>query len=144
MDAREEIKIFWEGPFNIEEIIKDKIDERYDVKSNDIGLYQVYGSHPLYGDGVLVYIGRTKNKNGFKSRLKDRWVIENGSDSDNVKIYLGTIFSDSEKFDKEDKKGMIEKSEILLINAMKPAYNSSNIQSVQDKLSKQKFIIHNS
>lgn len=143
MSEIEIIKICWEGPFNINEITKGEIDKKYDVKSNDIGLYQIYGSHPLYGDSVLVYIGRTKNKNGFKSRLKDRWVIENGNDAENVQIYLGTIFSDHKKYSDEIVNDMIEKAEVLLINALKPAFNSSNIQSAKNELLEQKFIVHN-
>jgi hypothetical protein len=139
----EEIKIFWEGPFKINDILEDKIDKSYSVSANDMGLYQVYGTHPLYGSNVLVYIGRTKNKKGFKSRLKDRWVVENGSDTENVQIYLGTIFSDNEKIEAKNIDKMIEKSEVLLINAMKPAYNSSNIQSANEDFIKDNFILHN-
>ena len=141
-----EIKISWEGPFNIEDILSGKIDSnKYETKVNDIGLYQIYGTHPIYGDNVLVYIGRTKNKNGFKSRLKNRWVVEDGSDSDNVQIYLGTIFSDSEKLDKDEiiKDKLIDKAEVLLINALKPAFNSSNIQSVDTSLTKDRYLVHN-
>lgn len=146
----EEIKIFWEGPFAIEDILnKNKIDEKkYDVRNNDIGLYQIYSSHPLYGDSSLVYIGRTTDKKGFKSRLKNRWVIENGNDSENVQIYLGTIFSDKKKLSKEKiiKDRLIDKAEVLLINALKPAFNSSNIQSVLSDFSdaNNRYIIHNS
>lgn len=145
MNAIEEIQISWEGPFSVDDIINNKIDKKkYEVKATDIGLYQVYGSHPLYGDGVLVYIGRTKNKNGgFQIRLKDRWVTQLGNDTENVKIYLGTIFSDYEVFADEVINNMIEKAEVLLISAMKPAYNSSNIQSVKDGLIQQRFIVHN-
>lgn len=141
MQIVEEIKIFWEGPFNIEEIIEDRIDTKYNVTAKNKGLYQVYGSHPLYGDGVLVYIGRTKYS--FKSRLKDRWVIEHDSDAENVQIYLGTIFSDRIKIEDKNIDKMIEKSEVLLINAMKPAYNSSNIQSANKDFIKDNFILHN-
>lgn len=140
----EEIKFFWEGPFNINDILENKIDKSYSVKANDIGLYQVYGTHPLYGSNVLVYIGRTKNKNGFKSRLKDRWVIDNGSDTENVQIYLGTIFSDiNQNYSDKDLDNLIDKSEVLLINAMKPAYNSSNVQSANEDFIKDNFILHN-
>ena len=142
MEDIEEIKIHWEGPFKLDDIINGNIDKQgHDVKAKDKGLYQIYGSHPLYGDNVLVYIGRTKNKSGFKTRLKDRWVTQFGSDSNNVQIYLGTIFSDSNELQNEESK--IDKAEVLLINALKPAYNSSNIQSVKDDLLKQRFIIHN-
>jgi len=141
MNVREEIKIFWEGPFKIDDILEDKINEPYEVRASGQGIYQIYASHPLYGNDVLVYIGRTKDANGFKSRLKGRWVIENGSDAENVRIYLGTIFSDSKKI--KDDSILIDKSEVLLINAMKPAYNSSNIQSANEDLISDNFILHN-
>lgn len=144
METIEEVQIFWEGPFKTDDIINGNIDKQgHDVKAKDKGLYQIYGSHPLYGDNVLVYIGRTKNKSGFKTRLKDRWVTQFGSDSNNVQIYLGTIFSDSKGLNNQEIDIMIDKAEILLINALKPAYNSSNIQSVKNDLLKQRFIIHN-
>ncbi len=80
----EEINIWWEGPFTQEEIIKNKINsKKYDNRATDIGLYQVYSSHPLYGADVLVYIGMTVAEGGFKSRLTNRWVIENGNDIEN-------------------------------------------------------------
>ncbi|MDQ7060082.1 MAG: hypothetical protein Q9M43_02735 [Sulfurimonas sp.] len=141
MKDREEIKILWEGPFKIDDILNNNIDQKYDVTARSQGIYQIYGSHPLYGNGVLVYIGRTKDVNGFKSRLKGRWVIENGSDTENVEVYLGTIFSDSKKIENEN--DLIDKSEVLLINAMKPAYNSSNIQSANEDFIEENFILHN-
>lgn len=144
MNAREEIKIFWEGPFRIDYILDNKIGKPYEVRANSQGLYQIYGSHPLYGSNVLVYIGRTKNKNGFKSRLKNRWVVDNGSDTENVQIYLGTIFSDiTQDYSNEEINNIIDKSEVLLINAMKPAYNSSNIQSANEDFIEENFILHN-
>lgn len=143
MDKLEEINIWWEGSFSIDDILNDKIDSSiYDNTANKIGIYQIYGIHPLYGSDKLLYIGRTQDKNGFKSRLKNRWVIENGQDSENIKIYLGTIFSYNEDI-KNKENNFIEKAEALLINALKPAFNSSNIQSVDERLQKQNYIIYN-
>lgn len=141
MQIKEEIKILWEGPFKVDDILNNEIDTKYDVTAEKQGLYQIYGSHPLYGNDVLVYIGRTKDKKGFQSRLKGRWVIEKGSDTENVQIYLGTIFSDRKKI--EDDSDLIDKSEVLLINAMKPAYNSSNIQSADEDYINDNFILYN-
>jgi len=139
----EEINIWWEGPFKIDDILNNTIDNNiYDNTADRIGIYQIYGTHPLYGHDQLLYIGRTQNKNGFKSRLKNRWVIENGEDDENIKIYLGTIFS----YDKDissNENNFIEKAEVLLINTLKPAFNSSNIQSVDKKLQEQNYIIYN-
>jgi hypothetical protein len=143
MSKLEEINIWWEGSFSIDDILDDEIDSSiYDNTSDKIGIYQIYGTHPLYGSNKLLYIGRTTDKNGFKSRLKNRWVIENGQDTENIKIYLGTIFSDIENI-KNKENDLIEKAEILLINALKPAFNSSNIQSVGKKLQEQNYIIYN-
>jgi len=139
----EEINIWWEGSFTIDEILNDAIDSsKFDNTADKIGIYQIYGTHPLYGRDKLLYIGRTHDKNGFKSRLKNRWVVENGQDSNNVKIYLGTIFSYNENI-KNKETNFIEKAEVLLINALKPAFNSSNIQSVDIKLMEQKYIVYN-
>lgn len=141
---KEIINIAWEGPFNIDEILKGEIDSnKYEITNDDIGLYQIYGSHPLYGSDVLVYIGRTQNKNGFKSRLKNRWVINNGNDANNVKIYLGKIFSDSKQLTNKEINSSIEKAEVLMINALKPALNSSNIQSVKEDFRGSDYMIHN-
>lgn len=140
----EEIKIFWNGPFSIQEIVENKIvKQKYRIDANDVGLYQIYGSHPLYGHNVLVYIGRTKNEHGFKRRLKDRWVVEVGADANNIQVYLGVIYSDTKKYNYKEKEKKIDKAEALLINALKPAYNSSNIQSVKESFFENRFIVHN-
>ena len=144
MEKIEEILVSWEGPFKINEILSDAIDKKqFNVKANDIGLYQIYGFHPLYGDNVLVYIGRTKGRNGFKARLKNRWVIEHGCDTENVQIYLGTIYSDSIEYSQDAIEIKIEKAEILLINTLTPAYNSSNIQSVKKEIFEDRYIVYN-
>jgi len=140
----EEINVWWEGPFTAEEVVGDDINQKeYDNTADKIGLYQIYGTHPLYGNDVLLYIGRTKNNNGFKSRLRNRWVIENGNDNENVKIYLGTIYSPRETITKDDEKKKIEKAEVLLINALKPAYNSSNVQSVGKLYMENRYLVKN-
>jgi hypothetical protein len=137
----EEINIFWEGPFSKDDILNDEINsKRYDNTADKIGIYQIYGTHPLYGRDKLLYIGRTRDKKGFKNRLRNRWVIENGQDNENIKIYLGTIFSDVECIEGKEH-DFIEKAEVLLIYALKPAFNSSNIQSA-GKISED-YIIYN-
>ena len=138
----EEIDIWWEGPFNHNDIIENKIKNKDSENiQKDIGLYQVYSSHPLYGNDVLVYIGLTTDS--FQRRLKNRWVIENGNDSNNVKIYLGCIFSPTKALDSKTQIKKIKKAETLLINALKPAFNSSNIQSVHEKYASDNYIINN-
>jgi len=139
-----EISIWWEGPFTQSEIINGKIDSKvYSNTADRIGLYQVYGSHPLYGNDVLLYIGRTKDKNGFSRRLKNRWVVDFGNDKENIKIYLGTIYSPKFSLEEKEINEQIDLAEVLLIHAHKPAYNSSNVQSVGEQYIKEKCIVQN-
>lgn len=139
-----EINIWWEGPFSKSQIINNKIDSaKYNNTSNRIGLYQIYGTHPLYGNDVLLYIGRTKSKKGFADRLNQRWEIEGGNDDENVKIYLGTIYSSEVTITQAEENSLIDLSEVLLINALKPAFNSSNIKSVGKKYLENSYRVHN-
>ena len=139
----EEINIWWEGPFTQEEIVGNKINsKKYDIKATSIGLYQVYSSHPLYGADVLVYIGMTEGKGGFQRRLKDTWVIESGDDSENVKIYLGGLFSNSKTIDEKTEIVKIKQAEALLINALTPAFNTQYILSA-GRFAKDDFQVNN-
>ena len=136
-EMMEVIKIDWKGSFTI-----DKILQGNELLFSEIGVYQIYGFHPLYGNDVLLYIGRTKNENGFSSRLKNRWEILNGQDSENVRIYLGVPFSDEKTLQRDEKEKMIEKAEVLMINSLKPAFNSSNVKNVGKNLL-QEYIVEN-
>ncbi len=140
-----DINIWWEGPFSKEAVVDNKIDSNeYDNTADRIGLYQIYGTHPLYGNDVLLYIGRTRDNNGFASRLYNRWETIYDSDNANVKIYLGTIFTDAENnLTIEEEYEQIEYAEVLLINAMKPALNSSNIKSVGRKYIDEAYSVNN-
>ncbi len=138
----ETIKINWFGPFSPEEIINNNIQEN-GINGTDKGLYQIYGSHPLYGEGILVYIGRTKQKNNFAKRLKNRWEYESDKNRYNVTIYLGKIFDDQVKLSDSALDQKIDKAEVLLINTLKPAYNSSNIKSVKNDLLNEDYSIYN-
>ena len=139
-----EITIWWEGPFTQDEITNKEIDKtEYDNTADRIGVYQIYGSHPLYGHDVLLYIGKTIDKNGFSSRLKERWEIEEGSDCQNITIYLGTVYSHSDRIRKPEEKEQIDLAEVLLIYALKPAYNSSNIKSVGLKDIEPPYLLNN-
>lgn len=136
MENPETIQIWWEGPFTYDQIMqkeKSKDIPNQDNSVQKIGLYQVYGNHIVYGKDVLLYIGMTLA--GFQNRLKDRWVINN--------IYLGTIFSNNKTLAEDEQKAQIVQAEALLINVMTPALNSSYINSVSEKLCKQKFTVYN-
>lgn len=132
--VQNDIYVEWSGPYSYEEVINyGKADEdakkpKCAVKPSDIGLYQIYGRHPLYGDNVLIYIGKTGGR--FCDRLIDRWVILGNEDRENVQIYLGMIYH--EKFEHKNKiTEDIARAESLLIHFHRPANNSSNINSLK-------------
>lgn len=126
---KHEIFVDWSGPYTYEEIINNIDKVGYRVKpSNKGGLYQIYGTHPVYGDNVLVYIGKTDQE--FSNRLKGRNVIVGNSDTNNVHIYLGVIHYDDDK-EKRDVSTDIARAESLLIHYHKPSNNSSNINSLK-------------
>lgn len=93
----ETIYVEWSGPYSYDEI-KDEVDkEEYNVKPTHMGLYQIYGSNPIYGSNVLIYIGKTigrEEDSKFSNRLKGREIIECNEDSNNLQIYLGNIYYD--------------------------------------------------
>ncbi len=70
-----EIFLDWEGPFTTDEL-EDLNDPRIDY-----GLYQVYGTHPLYGEEVLLYLGATGGGRTFGTRIAEEqtyWETEVG------------------------------------------------------------------
>ena len=48
------VTIEWEGPFSLDYVI-----EELNGKDN-YGLYQIYGTHIVYGAGSLLYLERRK------------------------------------------------------------------------------------
>jgi hypothetical protein len=113
------INIQWEGPFPLNNL--DKVDD----KRRDYGLYQVYGSHPVYGSDVLVYIGRTADQT-FSSRLKKEYWKWNPAGIENMQVHVGRLIGNETPSDLEWSNEIID-AEQLLIVAHWPACNSSGI-----------------
>lgn len=122
-------EVYWKGPFKPE-----SLSNLTDQEIEKLCLYSVYGSHPLYGDNVLLYIGITER--GANTRLKehDYWMdLELYTDS---RIYLASIgefvgwdkSEEIEIFDKPDRV-IIEQIESLLIYAHQPCHNSRNTKT---------------
>lgn len=128
------IKIDWKGPFRLDK--EDKLCEKFSQTVYDpekffkgIGLYQVYGNHPVYGSNVLLYIGITTDQS-FSKRLKGRVWQDDNYDVNNIEIYLGKLIGEIHKIQTEHEKKMIKNAEALLIYTHTPAKNSSNVLSV--------------
>ena len=64
------INIEWDGPYSLEKVVQLK-------EPTDKGVYQIYGGHPVYGAGVLLYIGLTADQT-FGERLprEECWEIQ--------------------------------------------------------------------
>lgn len=117
------IAINWEGPLNIEEVIKSKNNE-----VRDYGVYQIYGHHILYKDNTLLYVGQAA-KETFSQRFRDheRNLLKD-DDPRQIRIYLGRL-KDSSKYMARDKWRIwyrdVDIAESILIYKYLPPYNGS-------------------
>lgn len=115
------VHIEWAGPISIDAA------RRLGDGRRDYGLYQVYGAHPLYGRGALIYIGRCDRRT-FSVRFTEHepW-IKGNADATNVEIYVGRLAGYSEPPNDEDWENLIRRAEAPLIYAHGPAANSSGL-----------------
>lgn len=117
--------VYWQGPFNEEKLVNDET----------LVLYSVYGTHPLYGNRSLVYIGMTTQPLTTRMNQHKRWM---SLESDPVEIYAASIgeFTTWKAADETDVYDPpltedILAIESLLILAHQPAYNSKSKQSAE-------------
>ncbi|HBS88598.1 MAG: hypothetical protein A2W91_18330 [Bacteroidetes bacterium GWF2_38_335] len=103
------IKILWSGPYTPDQIRNNK----------KIGLYQIYGTHPIYGRNVLIYIGETTTS--FIDRIKahQNWMQY---ELDELVFYTGEIQSEE-----QNNIRYIKEAEKMLLYYTCPAYNSNLI-----------------
>lgn len=158
------LEIFWEGPFTQEEVVslsktkqltlgeirKIKDDsERLKATRNKLWtIYAAYGSHQLYGNNVLLYIGKTTQGASVRLTQHGSWFDEERYGD--TKFFVASIsyFDDWEKSrdmeykkdlkhfvskqepNKMDKEGdLIDRVEALLIYALAPSRNTSGKNS---------------
>ena len=122
------IRIEWEGPVSVKNAVRHNHD--------DIGLYQLYGRHPIFGRDSLLYIGKTTDAiasriwEHMKSRAmegfspKRKW-IKDAVGYFNEIYYgrlLGSIPVSHEEFEQQ-----INDAESLLIYACSPPWNKRGI-----------------
>lgn len=127
MDYPEEIfEVHWQGPYKPNKLKKLSKEER-----KKLCLYSVYGSHPVYGNNVLLYIGMTIRTVNQRLDEHSYWMDqERFGESD---IYLASIGKfigwkesyDTEIFDRPSTK-IIERVEKLLIFSHQPYGNTAN------------------
>ena len=141
----QDVRLEWRGHYNLKDIgyscdtndysLKDA---KLNDKTSDYGVYQVYGSHPVYGSNVLLYIGQANNQTFAKRISQEGW--ESNQDYRNIQIYVGYIYNTDDANSYNDDgvwANAIDDAERMLIYSHEPARNSSNILNIRcdkDKL----------
>ncbi|MGE7716939.1 hypothetical protein [Priestia megaterium] len=117
------IQIDWDGPYKITELpqLTDSI--------SDYGIYQIYGYQPVYGNDVLLYIGKADQQTFGKRIPQENWWGTN--DSNNIKIYVGRLLGPQTPNQLEWSLE-IDLAEQLLIYVHKPAYNARSVSSLRN------------
>jgi hypothetical protein len=120
------IHIQWEGPLSYRDLptIKDA--------RKDYGLYQVYACHPVYGSGVLVYIGMAARQTLGKRIEGHRWETGSEPDPEQLDFYVGRLKGD-EPTSPESWANEIRLAEKLLIHEHGPAYNSTHMMAIHNE-----------
>ena len=123
------IQLYWDGPHSVS---YDRVNQKYFIHEggeklvgNTIfssGVYQVYGNHPVYGRGSLLYIGKVSRTNNSKRNFKKR-IVEHLSGKfwyeNEITLYFSTVGAEDES--------CLDDIESLLIAVHKPAMNSQNL-----------------
>ncbi len=116
----EHIHVQWDGPLSYEEArqLRDEV--------HDYGVYQIYGSHPVYGSDVLIYIGKADSQS-FGVRLSQHdWQYTN-QDSSRLNVYVGRLHGYDGTPTLNKWSTQIAQVESLLIYSHWPAGNSSGL-----------------
>jgi hypothetical protein len=111
------IEIGWEGPISLDETNKL-------FNPEDYGIYQIYGTHNLFGSESLLYIGKASQQT-FAKRLSQHecWTRNEISE---IKLYLGRLGGKENQVTEEWER-QIDLAEKLLIFYCSPPYNTQNI-----------------
>jgi hypothetical protein len=114
------LHVQWEGPFSYEVAcnLRDEI--------SDYGVYQIYGTHPVYGSDVLLYIGKADNQTFGKRLAQHDWHYTN-QDSSRITVYVGRLCGYKGTPSHDIWSQQIASVERLLIYSHWPAGNSSGL-----------------
>lgn len=110
------IHIQWSGPHTSKEA------EHFN-ESVDCGVYQIYGGHPVYGSGVLLYIGRTTECTFAKRAVYEHGEFRLNQDAGRLEWYVGRLIG-LKTPENDEWNHHIILAERLLIHAHRPAWNS--------------------
>jgi hypothetical protein len=114
-----------------EKITLEWIMEEYSKFQDESGVYQIYGSSPLYGIDTLLYIGQAKNlRNRVKYHLGDK---------ENV---IGRQANLSCRYAIVPK-NLLNVVEQTLTVMYKPSFNSMGLKNVTDDVRRKGYYIQN-
>ena len=121
MTEEKKINIYWEGPFSYEKTL-----EEFKDKDKDYGVYQLYGTHQVYGFNILLYIGMACDQT-FSVRLSQHshWFDEQALPIA-TKVRIGRL--EGKTPSRQIWSDEIRKAEKLLILAHCPSLNSSGLK----------------
>ena len=114
MNEFTKIEIWWHGPFTLEEIKK----EHDPAKS--FGLYQIYGTHSIFGSNSLLYIGKASEQTFAKRLEQHDWANWEASAAE---FYIGRLGGVS-PIENTRWTELIDFAERLLIYFCAPPYNT--------------------
>ncbi|MGZ5177906.1 MAG: hypothetical protein ACXWCW_27600, partial [Burkholderiales bacterium] len=80
----EVIEIDWDGPFPVETVMSQAHGP------GDYGIYQLYGTHTVYGSDSLLYIGRAQDR-PFGVRLREHYDDWCQWEASVVSAYIGRL-----------------------------------------------------
>lgn len=118
------IEVIWEGPHYLNEL------KALEDNKCDYGLYQIYGRHLVYGDNVLLYIGKADRQTIGMRIAQEGWKDHN--DASSIRIYAGRFVGERTMDDSIWSKD-IDLAERLLIYVHKPARNSKSLYHIPNK-----------
>jgi hypothetical protein len=118
------IDVVWDGPVPFDRVTEAKAD-------HDFGVYQVYGTHAVFGPDCLLYIGLAEQQRfGVRVPSHIAWTEWQSSPTN---VYLGRL-AGRQPIDKtryEEWGEMIVRAEDLLIYYCSPPYNSRSINTLR-------------
>ena len=126
------IEIEWQGPF--------KELSKFD-KMTDFGLYQIYGTHSIFGPDSLLYIGKAAQQY-LSTRYNQHtgWLTKEHSA---LTFYIGRFGGIEEYPSDTDWTSEIDIAEKLLIYYCSPPYNSQYIVDYGIDNTKERTVILN-
>ena len=121
------VHLKWTGPYTLDEVEKEGKDEK-----TSYGIYQVYGTHPIYGLDILLYIGQASDQTFARRLAEHPWRDFEFDDSDKVHVRLGRLWGELKSQPENTELANVEwaksidTAERLLITSHKPAWNKQN------------------